>query len=71
MDDTMMSTPAAPSENVHVRGASTELTQSLTSLASVPLRGAPATTCTCASLAPGGWASRDGDGQASIPGFQK
>ena len=41
MNDTVISSPAVPSENVHVRGASTELMQSLTSLASVPLRGAP------------------------------
>ena len=41
MNDTVISPPAVPSENVHVRGASTELMQSLTSLASVPLRGAP------------------------------
>ena len=41
MNDTVISPPAVPSENVHVRGASTELMQSLTSLASAPLRGAP------------------------------
>ena len=71
MNDTMTSSPAVPSENVHVRGASTELMQSLTSLACVPLRGAPPPPASALRWRPAGWASRDGDGQASIPGFQK